>query len=536
MLSVAKLAAGQEAYYEQQVASGLDDYLAGRGESPGLWVGSGAEALGLDGVVGDGELGVLLGGLSPADGARLRAPAPARTITVRELDVATGVWRDEPKTLAPVAGFDLVFSCPKSVSLLHALTDDEGVRRTISEAHEAAWRAAIGYLEREACVVRRGRGGAIREHGGGFVAAAFRHRTSRAQDPHLHTHVIVANLAQGADGRWRALDGEAILRTYRLAAGYLYEAHLRAELSRALGVRWREPVKGMAEIEGVPEEAIRAFSTRRQSLVEHMEAMGTSGFAAARVAALATRERKEHVRPARTSARRGSPAPRRWASEQTSSEASSGASRRSGSRRRSRPPRLRPTSSPPTRRPSRRPEIVCAVAGAAARGSDGRGGSRGRRARQRGARRDPGRRRLGARPTDALHRHEPARPRARGARPGPRRPRRRRPVRLQGRDRRGGGECPGPAVGRAARAGGDRRPLARPGRLRGGRRRRRQDDGATGSRRGPDALGRSGARRRAERARRRRAGAGDRDRGRQRFTRCWPRPGARAACRGDASS
>ena len=60
-------------------------------------------------------------------------------------------------------------------------------------------------------------------------------------------------------------------------------------------MRWTEPVKGMAEIEGVPEEAIRAFSTRRQSLVEHMEAMGTSGFAASRVAALATRERKEAV-------------------------------------------------------------------------------------------------------------------------------------------------------------------------------------------------------------------------------------------------
>jgi conjugative relaxase-like TrwC/TraI family protein len=295
MLSVAKLALGQEAYYEQQVALGLDDYYAGRGESPGLWAGSGADGLGLHGVVEDGHLGTLLRGVSPADGVRLRAPATERTITVRILDEATGVWSDEPKTLAPVAGYDLVFSCPKSVSLLHALTDDEDVRRAISDAHEASWQAALSYLESEACVIRRGRGGAIREHGEGFVAAVFRHRTSRAQDPHLHTHVIVANQARSADGTWRALDGEAILRTHRLAAGYLYEAHLRGELSRTLGVRWTEPVKGMAEIEGVPTEALRAFSTRRQSLLEHMEAMGTSGFAASRVAALATRERKERV-------------------------------------------------------------------------------------------------------------------------------------------------------------------------------------------------------------------------------------------------
>jgi conjugative relaxase-like TrwC/TraI family protein len=135
----------------------------------------------------------------------------------------------------------------------------------------------------------------VREHGEGFVAAAFRHRTSRAQDPHLHTHVIVANMTRTGDGEWRALDGEAILKTYRLAAGYLYEAHLRHELSRRLGLEWTEPVKGMGELVEVSEEAIRAFSSRRRSLLEHMQALGTEGFAAARVAALATREAKEQV-------------------------------------------------------------------------------------------------------------------------------------------------------------------------------------------------------------------------------------------------
>jgi conjugative relaxase-like TrwC/TraI family protein len=208
--------------------------------------------------------------VNPANDASLRTPVRERTITVRTLDVKSGEWREEQKRLAPVSGYDLVFSCPKSVSLLHALTDEEDVRRVISEAHESAWQAAVGYLEREACIVRRGKGGVVREHGKGFVAAAFRHRTSRAQDPHLHTHVIVANMARTADGEWRALDREAILRSYRLAAGYLYEAQLRHELTRRLGLEWTEPVKGMAELARVPEEAIRAFSTRRQSLVEHM--------------------------------------------------------------------------------------------------------------------------------------------------------------------------------------------------------------------------------------------------------------------------
>jgi conjugative relaxase-like TrwC/TraI family protein len=295
VLSVAKLTLGQEAYYEQQVARGLDDYYAGRGESPGIWAGSGAEGLGLVGAVEDDHLGTLLRGVNPVSGATLRAPVRERMITVRTLDVESGEWREEQKRLAPVSGYDFVFSCPKSVSLLHALIEDEQVRREVSEAHETAWRAAVSYLEREACVVRRGKSGAIREHGGGFVAAAFRHRTSRAQDPHLHTHVIVANLTRTADDEWRALDGEALLKTYRLAAGYLYEAQLRHELTRRLGLAWTQPVKGMAELEQVPEAATGAFSTRRQSLVKHMEAFGTEGFAAARVAALATREAKEQV-------------------------------------------------------------------------------------------------------------------------------------------------------------------------------------------------------------------------------------------------
>ena len=65
-------------------------------------------------------------------------------------------------------------------------------------------------------MTRKGKNGVHREHGSGFVAAAYQPRTSRAQDPRLHTHVIVANMARSRDGVWRALDGEPILKRYRL--------------------------------------------------------------------------------------------------------------------------------------------------------------------------------------------------------------------------------------------------------------------------------------------------------------------------------
>ena len=294
MLSVSKLSPGQEAYYERSVAAGIDDYYAGRGESPGIWVGRGATELGLGGIVDEGELGRLISGRHPLTSAELRSHPPKKQITVERIDPATGERRLEQKTLSPVAGYDLVFSPPKSVSLLHAL-GSEDVRHTVNQAHLAAWQAALAYLEQRACVTRKGKNGVVRERGSGFVAAAYQHRTSRAQDPHLHTHVIVANMARSPDGEWRALDGEPILKHYRLAAGYLYQSQLRFELTRSLGVEWRQPESGMAEIAGVAEEALRAFSQRRAQVLDYLERRGSSGFYAAKVAAIETRDRKEPI-------------------------------------------------------------------------------------------------------------------------------------------------------------------------------------------------------------------------------------------------
>jgi conjugative relaxase-like TrwC/TraI family protein len=294
MLSVSKLSPGQEAYYERSVADGIDDYYAGRGESPGVWVGRGATELELEGVVGDGELGRLISGRHPLTSAVLRSHPPKKHIAVERIDPTTGARTIEQKTLSPVAGYDLVFSPPKSVSVLHALGSDE-VRHAVNQAHLAAWQAALAYLEQRACVTRRRKNGVVRERGSGFVAAAYQHRTSRAQDPHLHTHVIVANMARSPDGEWRALDGEPILKHYRLAAGYLYQAQLRFELTRSLGVQWRRPERGMGELAGVPDAVLHAFSQRRAQVLDYLRQRGSSGFYAAKVAAIETRDRKEPV-------------------------------------------------------------------------------------------------------------------------------------------------------------------------------------------------------------------------------------------------
>ena len=166
------------------------------------------------------------------------------------------------------------------------------MQRAIREAHRAAVLDAFGYFERATSFSRRGEGGAVSIRGEGLVAAAFEHRTSRAGDPQLHTHVLVANAIRGEDGRWSALDGRRLYAHAR-TAGFLYQASLREHLTRELGVRWAGVEKGVAEIEGVSERVRRAFSTRRAEIEEAMARVGSSGRDAAQVAALATRRAKD---------------------------------------------------------------------------------------------------------------------------------------------------------------------------------------------------------------------------------------------------
>ena len=148
-------------------------------------------------------------------------------------------------------------------------------------------------MERQAAVTRRGAGGVHRIPGRGLIAAAFRHRTSRAGDPQLHTHVLVANLTLGADGRWSALDGRGIY-AHAKTAGYLYEARLRAELTRELGVEWTPVRNGIADIAGVPPAVLRAFSRRRAEIEAELARRGTHSAAAAQIATLETRRSKDY--------------------------------------------------------------------------------------------------------------------------------------------------------------------------------------------------------------------------------------------------
>lgn len=268
MLSIGPINDKGADYYLEKVASGVEDYYLGHGEAPGRWIGAGCADFGVEG---------------PVDGAVLRA-------------VLSG---DHPRTLEHLAagnrkvdGWDFCFRAPKSVSLLFGLGDAH-LAGTVVAAHEEAVEAAFAWVEREALRSRRGHSGVEIVHTSGFAGAAFRHRTSRAGDPHLHTHVVTPNLVKGTDGTW-ATPHSNLFHHLAATAGYLYESHLRAVLVEELGVEWEDAVNGIGDVAGVNKDVRDAFSKRSAEIKAYLKAVGHSSLRAAEIAALATRRAKDY--------------------------------------------------------------------------------------------------------------------------------------------------------------------------------------------------------------------------------------------------
>ena len=205
-MSMHKLVAGDGyAYLTRQVAAGdaaleagdsLTAYYEATGNPPGRWEGRGLAGLGVDPI------------------ARV---VPGDRVTEEAM---AAVFRDgaDPVTGEPlgrghesghgraVVGYDLTFTVPKSASVLWALADD-ATRATVHAAHHAALDQALAFVERAVVRTRVGHAGCRQVRTRGMIAAAFDHWDTRAGDPNLHTHVVVANKVQGPDGVWRSLDG-----------------------------------------------------------------------------------------------------------------------------------------------------------------------------------------------------------------------------------------------------------------------------------------------------------------------------------------
>lgn len=267
MLSIGSLGKGQAAYY---VGLAQEDYYLEGGEPPGKWLGQGAKDLDIEGKVNGEQLTRLFEGRHPENSKALIQNA--------------GEPNHQP-------GWDLTFSAPKSVSVLWSQASPE-VRQAIQEAHFAAVQAAVGYIEDNAAITRRGKGGEIKEEAH-LIAATFEHGTSRAQDPQLHTHCLIMNVCTREDGTTGTIESKPLYQS-KMVAGALYRAELAAQLEQRLDIEVERTGKTF-EIVGVPKNVIETFSKRREEIEEVLAAKGYSSPEASAAAALSTRSVKEHL-------------------------------------------------------------------------------------------------------------------------------------------------------------------------------------------------------------------------------------------------
>lgn len=278
-------------YYLEQVNAGdaataatgsrdLTRYYTEAGAPPGRWVGTGTAGLGLDvgtRVTARAARRLLQDSAHPETGeplgrtpiAQQQAPAGAKT--------AAGKTAKADRQA--VAGFDLTFSVPKSVSVLWAMADDD-TKAAVHAAHRAAMDQTLSWLEDRVVQTRAGHAGVAKVPTRGLIATGFDHWDSRAGDPQLHTHVVVANrVRRASDGAWVTLDSVALHKN-TVAASERFNGLLYDELARSLGTQAEIRTKGpqgqaglplaekntRVELAGVPDELIEQFSSRSQAI------------------------------------------------------------------------------------------------------------------------------------------------------------------------------------------------------------------------------------------------------------------------------
>ena len=303
----------------------LAGYHAAKGEAPGRWWGAGLDAVDLapGGEVTAEQMKLLFGaGLNPTTGEKLgRAysvftgePTPFETELGRRLaswQEAHGLGRavpvpqqvrsqlrtelgrewflaergtlpEGPRELhafitkaiahprAPVAGFDLTLSPPKSVSALWAVADPQLASR-LRAVHDQAVTDALTYLEGRALFTRQGTEGVRRMPVRGMIAARFVHRDSRAGDPDLHTHVAISNKVQTLAGDWLAIDATILYRA-KVTISEAYTTSLTAglrDLGLAMEPTGRDGKRPVWEIAGLDAELLERWSSRRRRITAY---------------------------------------------------------------------------------------------------------------------------------------------------------------------------------------------------------------------------------------------------------------------------
>jgi conjugative relaxase-like TrwC/TraI family protein len=239
-------------YFESHLRVG--DYYTEGQRLTGEWIGKGAERLRLAGVPTSEEFLRMCDNLHPQTGQKLTLRQKTTRLELRP-DGA------ERETANRRVFYDFTFSPPKSVSIAALIQNDT----RIVEAHDEAIRSAVQQLESFAGTRVRKAGSCNDRPTQNVAAALFRHETSRAMDPHLHTHCIVFNATYDAtESCWKALQNHDMLVASRFVQNVYY--HELTRKLRRFGYSITNTPRGDFEIDGVAPELIQKFSKRHRQI------------------------------------------------------------------------------------------------------------------------------------------------------------------------------------------------------------------------------------------------------------------------------
>ena len=175
-------------------------------------------------------------------------------------------------------GLDLTFSVDKSVSALWAIAEPD-MRAEIERLAVAAAQAALQDTVFEHCSytrVKRGGSDVGTPVPADLIGAAFPHGTSRENDPQLHIHCTILNVARThQDGKYRA-HHQYPAYSWSKAAGALFRAYLAWDLQQHLGVKMEQygPNGAYTRIPSMPEDLLSFWSKRRKAIIAKAGELG----------------------------------------------------------------------------------------------------------------------------------------------------------------------------------------------------------------------------------------------------------------------
>jgi conjugative relaxase-like TrwC/TraI family protein len=243
-----------ESYFREHLRVG-DYYMEGRSVS-GQWIGDGAKQLGLSGVTNEKEFVNLCRNLHPQSGEQLTPRLNSKRVS---MDKAGNIRESANRRVF----YDFTLSPPKSVSIAALVGND----KRIIEAHDEAVTVAMRELQTYAATRVRVQGQYAQRATSNVVGATFRHDTSRALDPHLHSHCILFNATWNAtEGRWKALEACEMVTAQKFVRNVYYHEMVRS--LRKCGYGIENNPRGDFEIAGVSQELINRFSKRHREIDE----------------------------------------------------------------------------------------------------------------------------------------------------------------------------------------------------------------------------------------------------------------------------